>query len=67
MVVLIKEMSMVKDMAAISPPLAVTSMNFLGFPIADWAALLSILWVITLIGFKISEVWTNRKVKNKIK
>lgn len=55
MVVLIKE-GIVKDIIAASPPLAVTGMNFMGYPISDWAALMSIVWVLILMFLRLKEV-----------
>lgn len=52
---------MMKDLAAASPPIAVTSMGFLGYPITDWAALISILWVFILMGLKIKELADKNK------
>ncbi len=52
-----------KDVAVASPALAVTSMNFLGYPIADWAAVLSILWILVLMGLKIAELCSKNKDK----
>lgn len=58
-----KEIVVVKDVAVASPALAVTSMNFLGYPIADWAAVLSILWIIVLMVLKTIELCSKKKVK----
>lgn len=58
-----KEVVVMKDVAVASPALAVTSMNFLGYPIADWAAVLSILWILVLMGLKIVELCSKSKDK----
>jgi hypothetical protein len=53
---------MMKDLAAASPPVAMASMSLLGFPVTDWAALVSILWVFALAILKFREI---RDKKNK--
>lgn len=58
---LIKESSMTRDLAAASPPLAVTGMGFLGYPVTDWAALFSIVWVVILMALKIHELLKKNK------
>ena len=58
-----KEVVVVKDVAVASPALAVTSMNFLGYPIADWAAVLSILWILVLMVLKTIELCSKNKNK----
>lgn len=58
-----KEVVVLKDVAVASPALAVTSMNFLGYPIADWAAVLSILWILVLMVLKTIELCSKNKDK----
>ena len=58
-----KEVVVLKDVAVASPALAVTSMNFLGYPIADWAAVLSILWILVLMVLKTIELCSENKDK----
>jgi len=59
MVILNKEGKM-KDIVAASPPLAVTGMTFMGYPVSDWAAVVSIIWVFILMFLKLKEVWYER-------
>jgi hypothetical protein len=67
MVVLMKEAVVMKDVVAASPVIAVSSMNFLGYTVADWAALLSIVWVLILMSLKVSDLWAGRKLRKKDK
>lgn len=48
-----------KDIVAASPPIAVAGMKFLGYPITEWAALFSIIWVLILMVLKVIEL-TNK-------
>ena len=50
-----------KDVVVTSPVIAVTGMNFLGYTVADWAALLSIIWVLILMGLKAKELCQKEK------
>lgn len=52
---------MTKDLAAATPPVALTSMSLLGFPVTDWAALVSIIWVFILAFLKFREVRAKKK------
>lgn len=50
-----------KDVVVSTPVLAITGMNFLGYTVADWAALLSIVWVLILMVLKGHELLQKRK------
>ncbi len=50
-----------KDIVVASPALAVTSMTFLGYAVADWAALLSIVWIFILMVLKVAEMCDKSK------
>lgn len=58
-----KEAVAMKDVVVASPVIAVTGMNFLGYTVADWAALLSIVWVLILMSLKAREIWEGKKKK----
>ena len=47
---------MVKDVAVASPARAVTGMNCLGSPRADWAAVGSRLWILVLLVVQNNEL-----------
>tara|TARA_Y100001973_G_C5034904_1_gene249920 strand:+ start:101 stop:301 length:201 start_codon:yes stop_codon:yes gene_type:complete len=50
-----------KDLLAATPPVTLASMSILGFPITDWAALVSIIWVFVLVYLKVSEKRKERR------
>jgi hypothetical protein len=56
-----REGIIMKDIVVASPALAVTSMTFLGYAVADWAALLSIVWIFILMVLKVSEMCDKSK------
>jgi hypothetical protein len=60
-----EEIVTVKDVFVASPVIAVTGMNFLGYTVADWAALLSIVWVLILMFLKGQELWGKRKSRKE--